>query len=55
MPGDRSYADFRELLFHELRRCRSELHRSRGRKRNVRIFEPSRVPDTSLTSVLKGP
>jgi hypothetical protein len=26
----------------DLLRCRSELHTSRGRKRKVRIFEPSR-------------
>jgi hypothetical protein len=35
-------AKFAEYTFHELRRCRSELHTSRGRKRKVRIFEPSR-------------
>jgi hypothetical protein len=51
---DQSYADFRELLFHELRRCRSELHTSRGRKRKVRIFEPCRGFDTPLSMPLKN-
>ena len=31
-----------------LRRCRSELHTTRGRKWKVRIFEPSRGFDTPL-------
>jgi|SRR5215204_3094888 len=51
---DQSYADLRELLFHELRRCRGQLHTSRDRKRKVRIFEPSRGSDTPLTRPLKN-
>jgi hypothetical protein len=35
------------------RRCRSELHTTRGRKRKVRIFEPSRGFDTPLSMPLK--
>ena len=31
----------RELTFHELRRCRGQLHTSRGRKGKVSIFETS--------------
>jgi hypothetical protein len=31
-----------------------ELHTSRGRKRKVRIFEPSRGSDTPLTVPLKN-
>jgi hypothetical protein len=45
----------RELTFHELRRCRGQLHTSRDRKRKVRIFEPSRGSDTPLTRTLKNP
>jgi hypothetical protein len=45
--------NFGENPFHELRRCRSELHTSRGRMRNVGIFEPSRGFDTPLTWPLK--
>jgi hypothetical protein len=42
-------------FLHELQRCRSELHTSRGRKRNVRFSEPSRALDTLLTMPLKNP
>jgi hypothetical protein len=45
----------RELTFHELRRCRRELHTSRDRKRKVRTSEPSRGFDTPLTMPLKNP
>jgi hypothetical protein len=45
----------RESSFHEHRRCRSELHTRRDRKRKVRIFEPSRGSDTPLTTLLKSP
>jgi hypothetical protein len=48
-------AKFAEFSFHELRRRRSELHTIRGRKRKLRIFEPSRGLDTPLTSSLKNP
>jgi hypothetical protein len=37
---------FAELTFNELRRCRSELHTGRDRKRKLRIFEPSQAFDT---------
>ena len=47
--------NFGEFTIHELRRCRSELHTSRGRKRNVRIFEPSQAFDTPLTMPLNHP
>jgi hypothetical protein len=40
--------------FHELGRCRSELHTSRGRKRKLRIFGPSLGLDTPLTMPLKN-
>jgi hypothetical protein len=43
----------RELTFHELRRCRSELHISQGRRRKVRIFEPPQGLDTPLTTHLE--
>jgi hypothetical protein len=45
----------RELTFHELWRCRGQLHTSRDRKRKVRIFEPWRGSDTPLTRTLKNP
>jgi hypothetical protein len=48
-------AKFAEFTIHELRRCRSELHTSRGRMRKLRIFEPSRGFDTPLTMPLKNP
>jgi hypothetical protein len=38
----------------ELRRCRNELHTSRDRKRNVRIFEPPRGFNTPLSMPLKN-
>ena len=44
---------FAACTFHELRRCRSELHTTRDRKRNVRILEPPRGSDTPLTRPLK--
>ena len=50
----RSYAAFPELLFHELRRCGSELHTSWGPNRKVRIFESSRGFDTPLSMPLKN-
>jgi hypothetical protein len=46
--GDRYNELRRELTFHELRRCRGQLHTSRDRKRKVRIFQPSRGFDTPL-------
>jgi hypothetical protein len=46
---------FRECAFQELRRCKSELHTSRVRKRKVSIFEPSRGFDTPLSMPLKNP
>jgi hypothetical protein len=45
----------RELTFHELQRCRGELHPNQGRKRKVRIFEPSGGFDTPLIMALKNP
>jgi hypothetical protein len=48
-------AKFAEDPFHDLRRCRSEPHTSRARKRKVRIFEPSRGFDTPLTMSPKNP
>ena len=45
--------DFGEFPFHELRRCRSELHTSRVRKKKNRIFEPSGAFDTSLSLPVK--
>jgi hypothetical protein len=36
-------AKFEEFTFHELRRCRSELHTTQGRKGKVMIFEPSQA------------
>jgi hypothetical protein len=45
----------RILAFHELRRCRSELHTSEGRKRKVSIFEPPRAFYTPLSMPLKNP
>jgi hypothetical protein len=50
-----SSSDFGENRFHELRRCRSELYTSQGRKRKVRIFEPSQGSDTPLTRPLNNP
>jgi hypothetical protein len=47
--------NFGECTFHELRRCRSELYTRRGRKRNIRIFEPSQGLDTPLSMHLKNP
>jgi hypothetical protein len=41
---------FAKLTFYERR---SELHTSRGRKRKVRMFEPSQAFDTPLTMALK--
>jgi hypothetical protein len=49
------WAKFAERPFHEFRRCRSELHICRGRKRNIRIFEISRGCDTPLIMPLKDP
>jgi hypothetical protein len=46
--------DFRENTFPELRKCRNELHTTRGRKRKVRIFEPSQGFDTPLRMPLKN-
>ena len=46
---------FAALTFHEFRRSSGELHTSRGRRRKVRIFEPSRRFDTPLTRPLKNP
>jgi hypothetical protein len=46
--------DFREFTFPEFRRCSSQLHTSRGRKRNVRSFEPSQTFDTPLSMPLKN-
>ena len=48
-------ANFAKLTYHKLRRCRSELHTSRGRKRKVRIFESSRRFDTPLRMALNNP
>jgi len=48
------HARFAEFTFHELRRCRSELHTSRGRERKLRISKPSQAFDTALTIVLKN-
>src|SRR5687768_15037009 len=48
-------ANFGESTFHELRRCRSKLHTSQGRKGKVRIFRPSRGLDTPLSMPLKNP
>src|SRR5215203_693126 len=48
-------AKFSQFTFHELRRRRSELHTSRGRKSKVRIFEPSQAFDAPLTRSLKNP
>jgi hypothetical protein len=42
-------AKLEEGGFCELRRRRSELHTIRGRKRKLRIIEPSRAFDTPLT------
>jgi hypothetical protein len=52
--GNAHNGKFAELNFHELRRRRSELRTSRGRKRNLRIFEPSRGFDTPLSMPLKN-
>jgi hypothetical protein len=41
-------ANFGKFTIHEPRRCRSELHTSRDRKRKLRIFEASRSVDTPL-------
>jgi hypothetical protein len=38
-----------------LRRCRSELHTTQGRKRKVMMFEPSRAFDTPLTTQAEIP
>src|SRR5215203_2114060 len=46
---------FVEFTFDELRRCRSQLPASRGRKRNVRLFEPSQAFDTPLSMPPKTP
>jgi hypothetical protein len=48
-------AKFAGSSFHEHRRCRSELHISWGRKRKVRIFEPSRGFDTPLSMPQNNP
>ena len=48
-------SNFGEFTIHEPRRCRSELHTSRDRKRKLRIFEPSQAFDTPLTMPLKNP
>src|SRR5215203_1327111 len=48
-------AKFAEFTIHELRRCRSELHTTRDRKRKLRIFEPPQGIDTRLTRSLKNP
>jgi hypothetical protein len=61
--ADRGYAnlpegglgELRRIPFHELRRCRNELHTRRGRKRNITIYGASRVFDTPLTMPLKNP
>ena len=49
-----SSPNFGDPYFHVLRRCRSEQHTSRGRKRKIRIFEPSRGSDTPQTRPLKN-
>jgi hypothetical protein len=49
------HAKFAELAFHGLRRRRRELHTSGGRKRKVRMSEPSQAFDTPLTMPLKNP
>jgi hypothetical protein len=46
MRRSSSPSNFEENPFPELRRCRSELHTSRDRKRKDRIFEPSQAFDT---------
>src|SRR5215203_2084773 len=62
-PGAMQEMDFRELRhggvpsIHLPRASElwSELHTIRGRKRKLRIFEPSRGLDTPLTRSLKNP
>src|SRR5918999_3069956 len=49
-------AKFVGLTFlHELQRSRNELHTTRGRKRKLRIFEPSPRFHTPLNRPLKKP
>jgi hypothetical protein len=57
-----NFVELRNVEVQLLRIClprpseiRSELHTSRDRKRNVRIFEPSRGFDTPLTIALNNP
>jgi hypothetical protein len=45
---------FAKFTFHELQRCRSELHTSEDRKRKLRISEPSQGFDTPLSMALKN-
>ena len=45
-------AKLAEFTFQELRRCRSELHTSRDRKRKFKIFEPPEGVDTPLSMAL---
>ena len=47
--------NFGECTFHEHRRCRSERRTRRGRKRKVRISEPSQAFYTPLTMALNNP
>ena len=54
MMRNSSSPNFGDPFFHALRRCRSEQHTSRGRKRKIRIFEPSRGSDTPQTRALKN-
>jgi len=54
MMRNSSSPNFGDPFFHALRRCRSEQHTSRGRKRKIRIFEPSRGSDTAQTRPLKN-
>jgi hypothetical protein len=54
MMRNSSSPNFGDPFFHALRRCRSEQHTSRGRKRKIRIFEPSRGSDTPQTRPLKN-
>jgi hypothetical protein len=53
--AERPQGELSRSSFHQHRRCRSGLHTSQGRKRKVRIFEPSRAIDTPLTIPLKNP
>src|SRR5215211_1305271 len=48
-------AKFAQFIFPELLRCSSELHRSRGPKKKVRVFETSLGRDTPLTMALNNP